>query len=111
MEKQSNTRSGVDPPPRRVKPFRTMSVHQAADVLGVHVNTVRAYIRRGELEPLPRATSGRGSAPIELAADAVRALKRRRSNPLRDYTALERAAYLRGYQARRRGHAVPPGAI
>lgn len=39
--------------PRRIKMLRTYTVEEAADLLGVHKNTIRAWVKGG-LEPLDR---------------------------------------------------------
>ncbi len=39
--------------PRRIKVLRTYTVEEAADLLGVHKNTIRAWVKGG-LEPLDR---------------------------------------------------------
>lgn len=53
-----------------------MSVKEAADVLGVGAHTVRRLIARGTLHPLPRASSGPGSAPWQLERREVYRVKR-----------------------------------
>lgn len=66
------------PNPRRVKIHRSYTIQEAAEALGVHVNTIRNYVRRGlQLVDDDRPLLILGSALRQYLVDGRRAARQR----------------------------------